>query len=139
MNFFIDRNVPDRCARMVAAYEPVHPVFLHDKLFEPTAKDVDWISALAAKEGHWAVISGDGGILRNAAELQALRQTNLHFFLLRKNWWNGDFHDRAVQFLKVWRSIVERATSERYPRIWEVPLSSLNLADRGKTNDVAGT
>jgi hypothetical protein len=75
-----------RIARMVDAFEREHTARAHDDdpRFTPTTPDVEWIQALGADDPPWIVISGDGRILRNKAELRALKEARLTFFCMTK-------------------------------------------------------
>jgi hypothetical protein len=136
VNFFFDRNCPERAARMIIGYEASHRVVYLDDEFRPETPDIDWLQALSKRPDQWAVISGDGAILRNQAERSVLRETNLTFFVLAKNWWNGEFHSRAVQLLKVWPFIVQAALNARKPTVWKVPISSPQLDRIGLTSEL---
>lgn len=125
MNFFFDRNVPFRLARMIAGYEST-PISVehHDEQFGKATTDIQWIQAIAQRSEQWAVVSGDGRILRNPAERAVLAESGLTFFLLRSGWVNLPVHDQACKLLKVWPKITEAADGAREPSVFEVPVSA---------------
>lgn len=121
MNFFFDRCLPRRLAHMINTYEADHTVLHHDDRFEEQTSDVEWMRTLANEHPPWVVISGDLSIVkRNKAERAALREANLTFFYLTKQWTrNMPFHEFAWRFLKVWPEIVKNAGTHT-PQIFEV-------------------
>jgi hypothetical protein len=127
LNFFFDRNVSVRLARMIHGYDPLHTIEHHDDAFERTAADIDWMKALAARREGWFIVSGDLAILRNKAEAAVLRESRLTFFALKKGWLNLDFHVQACKLLKVWPKIVEQAARAKHPTVFEVPVSAQKI------------
>jgi hypothetical protein len=111
MRFFFDRNMSPRLARMVDALETHHIVRSHDDddRFDSSTPDVEWIKALAGDDPPWVVVSGDGRILKNKAELSALKEANLTFFCLSKQWMHMKIYEQAWKLIKVWPDIVEAA------------------------------
>jgi hypothetical protein len=112
MRFFFDRNMSVYIARMMRELEREHTVrhLDDDERFVCTTPDTEWMSVLG-KDGHppWIVISGDGRILRNKAELAALRDAKLTFFCMSKQWTNMPKYEYAWKFVKVWPDILENA------------------------------
>lgn len=121
MKFFFDRNMPPQLARMVDALEPEHTARAHDDddRFTPTTPDIEWIEALGVDDPPWVVLSGDGRILRNKAELAVLREAKLTFFCMSKPWMHMKIYEKAWKFIKAWPEIVENAKGTT-PRIFEV-------------------
>jgi hypothetical protein len=113
MRFFFDRCVPIAIARMIAGLELGNMVIRHhdeDERFSPLTKDVEWITTLAADgDPTWFVVSGDGRILKNKVEKQALRETGLPFFCLVRPWPETPINEYAWKFVKVWPTILEAA------------------------------
>ena len=87
MRFFFDRCISWRLAAMVDAYEVDHTARHHDRddRFNERTPDAEWLSVLAEDDPPW-VISGDSRILRNRVERQALREANLTFFCMSRQW-----------------------------------------------------
>lgn len=132
MHFFIDRNVPERLARMLGFYEPEHTVVYHDDRFERTTPDSDWLVQIARWDPVPVVISGDGRILRNPAELQLLRDLPLTFFVFAGAWFDLKWREFAWKAIKVWPEIVAAAAAPR-PSVFRIPVSA------GKVEFVAFT
>ena len=67
MNFFFDRCMPIRVARMINAYEIDHTVRHHDEdsRFHKRTPDDEWITILGQDDPPWIALSGDGRILTN--------------------------------------------------------------------------
>ena len=126
MRFFCDRNVPPQLARMINAFDQYHTIMAYndDDRFTETTPDVEWIKVLESDgDPPWIIISGDGRILKNPTELLALRESQLSFFCLTKQWMVMKIHDQAWRFLKVWPDIVENAKGSN-PKIFEVSAGS---------------
>lgn len=112
MNFFFDRSMPKRLARMLDIFETMHTVRHHDDdgRFEQDTPDAVWLSTIAQDPEPWIIISGDGRILKNKAERAALRETGFTFFCMSKQWLHMDLRkEYAWKFLRVWPRIVDNA------------------------------
>lgn len=131
MRFFFDRNMSLRIARMVGAFEREHTAQAHDDdpRFANTTPDIEWIQALGADDPTWIVISGDGRILKNKAELQALKEARLTFVCMTKQSMHIRIYEYAWKFMKVWPEIVENAGGTD-PRIFEVAGGKALKVDR---------
>jgi hypothetical protein len=137
MNFFFDRCMSPRLAKMIDELEDIHTVRHHDTRFKTDTPDIVWLANLAADESPSVVISGDGRILRNKVERQALREARLTFFCMSRTWGHMKIAEYAWKFVKVWPEIVRNAqeSSER-PRIFEVSAGKgLKVRLRGGTQD----
>ena len=107
---------------MIDAYDRHNTIRAHDDddRFSQTTADVEWIRVLATDgDPPWIIISGDGRILKNKIELAALKNSNLTFFCLARQWMSMKIHDQAWPFVKVWPDIVENAKGTN-PKIFEV-------------------
>ncbi|MCC6971462.1 MAG: hypothetical protein IT434_14705 [Phycisphaerales bacterium] len=123
MDFFIDRNVPERLARMLDCYDRENTVVYLDDKFDKTTPDTEWLREISKWSPIPAVISGDGRILKNPAELQVLRDSPLSFFLFAASWSDLPWSERAWKTVKVWPHIV-LASTPRKPSIFEIPVSA---------------
>jgi len=121
MRFFFDRNFSSRIARMVEIFELDHTARHHDQdaRIDQTTTDVEWLKALGSDPEPWAIISGDGRILKNKVERKVLDETGFKFFCLSRQWMKMKFHEQTWKFIKVWPDIVEAATTRRH-RIFEI-------------------
>src|SRR5262249_22960455 len=92
-------------------YEDEHDVIPHDYegRFNKDTPDVEWLRALGGDNRGWVVVSGDGRILRNAAERQVLREANLTFFCMGRPWQHMPIPEYAWKFVRVWPGIVQHA------------------------------
>src|SRR5262249_32638069 len=70
MNFFFDRCLTPRFARVLAACETTHHVIAQDdnERFRIDTPDIEWIATLAEDDQEWALLTGDIAILRKPAE-----------------------------------------------------------------------
>jgi PIN like domain len=134
MEFFIDRNVPEKLARMLGHYDREHAVIFLDDWFDPKTPDVEWLEDLASRSPVPVVISGDGRILRNPAELQVLRSLPLTFFLFAPSWCTIPWHERAWKTIKVWPQVVKNASPTK-PSIFSIPISATKVEFMAYTNE----
>jgi hypothetical protein len=135
MHFFIDRNVPQRLARMLGNYDLAHTVIYHDDRFEKTTPDTEWLEAIARWDPVPVIVSGDGRILRNPAELQVLRGLPLTFFLFVDAWLHMPWRDHAWKAIKVCPEIVSNATPVR-PSVYRIPVSANKVEFEASTRDL---
>lgn len=137
MRFFFDRCISWRLATMVEAYEAVHTArhLDRDDRFNERTPDTEWLSALAADDPPWVIVSGDGRILRNKAERQVLREANLTFFCMSRQWGKMKIAEYAWKFIRVWPDIVKAAeASISVPKIFEVSGGhGLKVSEIGRT------
>jgi hypothetical protein len=112
MNFFFDRNMPPRLAKMLAIYSPEHAIQHHNDKFSQSTSDIDWIKELCKHESHCAVFTQDAAILRNPNEKAALLASNLTFFFLKQGWLNLNLHEKSWKFLRAWPTIISNADHE---------------------------
>jgi len=136
LNFFFDRNVSVRLARMISGYDPVHTIEHHDDAFDKSTPDIDWMRQLSGRREKWFVVSGDFSILRNRAEAAVLRESELTFFALKSGWTNLDIHTQACKLLKVWPRVTEQATRIRVPTVFEIPVSAVKIDRYGATSEL---
>jgi len=80
---------------------------------------VEWIKVLAADDPPWVIISGDGRILKNKAELIALKEARLTYFCLSRQLMHMKIYEQAWKFIKAWPDILENAKGTT-PRIYEI-------------------
>jgi hypothetical protein len=129
-----------RLAAMVDIYDEDHTFRHHDSdsRFHLKTPDIEWLTVLGNDEPAWVVIRGDGRILRNRAERQALREANLTFFCMAKAWTHMSIHEIVWKFLRVWPEITENAAvSITTPKIFEVAGGhSTKIFQLGKTKDI---
>lgn len=126
-----------KLARMIAGYEYSSIVVEHhDDSFERTTPDTDWISAVANRSEAWAVLSGDGRILRNPVERRVLKSSGISFFHLRPGWLNLPVHETACKLLRVWPRILSAADNVKSPAIFELPVSSARVDFLCNTSDL---
>lgn len=135
MHFFIDRNVPVALARMLGHYDRQHSIIYLDDRFGKTTPDSEWLSAIADWDPIPVVVSGDGRILKNPAELQVLRGLPLTFFHFAEGWAQMPWKERAWKAIRVWPEVVS-AASPRRPSIFRVPVSTVKVEFIRLTRDL---
>lgn len=123
-SYFFDRNIPVLLVRLIDVYERQNTVVYLDDRFDQRTTDIDWMSALRDDEESPVVICGDMRIMRNAAEAQVLRSTELTFVFLKPGWINLRWEELAWKFLKAWPLIVEQTSRARAPTIFELTAKS---------------
>ena len=123
MNFFMDRNMSPKMAQLIEVFDRENQVRHLDDDFPQDMPDTGWLNSLGKRTPKPAVISGDARILRNNAEMQALREAGLAFFLMAKGWINFPWTEKqAWMMIKVWPQIVTNASPTR-PTIYEVAIN----------------
>jgi hypothetical protein len=133
MDFFIDRNVPEKLARMLDHYDREHTVIYKDDRFEKTTLDTDWLTEIATWKPIPIVVSGDGRILKNPAELQVLRGLPLTVFLFASGWASLAWEEKAWKAVKVWPQVTKMAAGIRQPSVFEIPVSASKVIRKGHT------
>lgn len=135
MDFFLDRNVPEKLARMLGYYDRDHTVIFHDDLFGESTPDTEWLQGIGRRSPVPVVVSGDGRILRNQAELQVLRDLPITFFLFVDAWCNLPWHERAWKTIRVWPEVIKAASPPR-PTVFSIPVRALKVDVEGLTHEL---
>jgi hypothetical protein len=122
VDFFFDRCLAVRLARMLDAYDRDHTVrhLDDDRRFGPTTPDVEWITAIAAEDPKPALVTADLRVRRNPPERQALRDSGLTIFFFRAGFHDLNLHQQAVKLLTIWPEIVKQATRAAEPTAFEI-------------------
>lgn len=120
MNFFADENVNPRMAALLEAFDPDCRVRHLTHQFERGTPDLVWIPDLAERDESWAVLAGDGRILRNKVERSALKQANLTFVHLAPGWTNLKWEEQAWKMIRVWPVIREEVERVSRPTVFQV-------------------
>ena len=115
MNFFVDRCVPQRLARVLDVFDDENTIqhLDDDSRFTDQTPDVEWLAKLAEDTPPWHVITNDWRILRNEVEKAALDKAGLKFFVLNKAWVHMPFHELTWKFIKAWPNVVAKAKNDR--------------------------
>lgn len=104
--------------------------------FPKGTPDIQWIPEVASWDPQPTVVCGDGRILKNRAELAALRDANLMFVYLASGWTNLAWADFAWKIVKVWPDIVRNVEKTRKPTIFEVAVRTLKVARIGLVSEI---
>ena len=120
MIFFLDENISEKAARLLETFDRENEVRAHKDAVAPGTSDCDWIHEITSWSPKPTVVSGDGRLLANPAELAALKKSQLHFVYLKKGWTNESWENFAWKLLKVWPSIVRNVRNARRPTVFEV-------------------
>lgn len=110
---FLDENLPHRIARSLSAYEEENPdIEVHHTLqyFGAGIKDVDLIPKIKEAEG--VLITLDGRIRRNRAEIEALKETGVSVIILGISG-NAKYDDLLAFIFKHWAKIKQKCTKGR--------------------------
>ena len=86
------------------------------------SKDLEWIDFLRRSNDEWIFISGDGRILRNRAELAALRSAGLHGFVLAPAYQKTPLNQVASLLVWRWPEIVQITKLIQPPSVHEIPI-----------------
>lgn len=109
--FFVDRSLGGAVVA-AAVRASGHDVVVHDDVFAPDARDVDWLQVVGARR--WVVLTKDAHIRTNALERGALLSSNVAAFMLGR----GDMAGprMASVFVTALPRIVKAV------RRWEAPM-----------------
>ncbi len=132
MRFFFDRSMSKYLAQAIDKIDRENDIKHHDDdpRFGIRTPDVEWIKTLSTDDPPWIILSGDGSILTNNAELAALREAKLTFFCMSKRLTYMDICEYAWRLIKVWPIIVENSKrSLLRPQIFEVTGGMSNKVD----------
>lgn len=119
LNFVLDENISHKLADILPHVCPDCDVKHLTSLYGQGSPDAEWLGKLGRMTTKPVVIGGDGRILRNRAEQQALKSAGLTFVLL-KNWTNIGWHEQAWKMVKVFPEIVREVGTLRSPTIYEI-------------------
>ncbi len=132
MRFFFDRNMSKYLAEAIDKLDRENEIKHHDDdpRFNIRTPDIEWITTLSKDDPPWIILSGDGSILTNYAELAALKEAKLTFFCMSKRWSHMDIFEYSWRLIKVWPIIVENSKrSLLRPQIFEVTGGKSNKVD----------
>ncbi|ODU02067.1 MAG: hypothetical protein ABS79_00925 [Planctomycetes bacterium SCN 63-9] len=138
MKFFFDRNVCVRTARILSVYEGPNGCHVRhhndDGRFTRTSPDTEIIKTLYDEDPNWIFVGGDGKIMRNKAELLALRECNLTYLFLHNNWCNKRIEDTCWMMLKIWPRVKSEISCLKQHSILELKYTSnCSIDNRGPT------
>jgi hypothetical protein len=77
--FFVDRSLGGACVAK-AIREAGQGVVVHDDVFDPDARDIDWLTAVGSSR--WVVLTKDARIRTNALERGTLLAAEVAAFML---------------------------------------------------------
>lgn len=86
------------------------------------SKDLEWIDFLRRSNDEWIFVSGDGRIVRNRAELTALRSAGLHGFVLAPAYQKTPLNQIASLLIWRWPEIVQITKLIQPPSVHEIPI-----------------
>jgi len=117
---------------MLDIFDRKNTVEHHDDHFDENTSDIEWLGTIAKWDPKPVVVSSDLRILRNPAESQALRGTELTFFALEKQWPQFSWEEWAWRMVKVWPLVVRHA-NPRTPTVFRVPTQGQKIESVGPT------
>ena len=118
---------------MLNHFERKHEVRAFIDYFEQGDPDVEWIKTVSSWK-NTAILCGDGRILKNKAEKQVLKDSNLTFVHLAKGWTTLPWPEFGWKIVKVWPDIVGNVLQASKPMIFEVSVGKLKVTSMGLTN-----
>jgi hypothetical protein len=86
------------------------------------AADLAWIAHLRNDNNVWIFITGDGRVLKNKAERQALRGAGLHGFVLAPAYQKTSLNQVAAQLVLKWPDIEAVTVHIAAPSMHEIPI-----------------
>lgn len=110
--FFLDRTLGKHIFASLLRAAGLS-VKIHDDLFPPDARDVDWLTAAGDK--NWVVVTNDRHIRYRPLELAALRASNVRTFVFTKG--NLTAEEMAAIFLRAQPKILKMLRTKKGPFI----------------------
>ena len=138
MNFFFDRCVGRRLARMLDAYDAENTISHQDddNRFEPTTEDAALIRMIASDQSRPVFVTSDTAMKRRDPERIALADSSLTIVFLRGGWAQLDLHTQACKLLSIWPEIVRQASRCREPTVFEISPQAKKVDCLCKTTDL---
>jgi len=130
LNFFFDRNIGVRLARMLDAFDARSTVRHQDDdgRFDEQTTDVDLIRGISHDDPRPVFITADFNIYKKRPdERRALAASGLTVVFLRRRFHQLDFHTQAVKLLSIWPTIVKETSRCREPTAFEVTPTAKKL------------
>lgn len=84
--------------------------------------DIEWIRHLQSSNTPWIFVSGDGRILKNAAERAALRSAGLHGFVLAPAYQKSPLNQVAATIVWKWPEIEAVTKLVAAPSMHQIPI-----------------
>lgn len=135
--FYTDENLSHRVAGILKLFDPESNFRLHRDEFEQGAEDSYWISEVARWNPKPIVLAGDGRILKNRVEKQALKHASLTYVYLSSGWMNIGRDEFVIKILRAWPGIKAKVAKVNSPTIFEVRAgSSRKVECRGLTSQL---
>jgi hypothetical protein len=140
VNFFFDRNVSVRLARMLEAYDGENKIVHQDDdgRFAPDSPDADIIDGLSNDDPRPVLITADEAIKRRPHERMALAASGLTVVFLRPGFSNLARHAQAVKLLTVWPEIVTAVSRCKVPTAFEIGPGARKVQTLGPTRALGG-
>lgn len=139
MNFFTDRNIAVRLARMLDAYDAQNTIRHQDddSRFDKDTSDVVLLKTLGAEDPKPVFITADLNLFkRDPDERRALGESSLTVVFLRKRFHSLPFHTQAVKLLKIWPSIVSETSRARQATAFEITPAATKVQLPGPTAEL---
>lgn len=138
MNFFVDADISDRLARMLAIFcegkhsivhITEHPDFIHNNNeFGNSTPDIEWMTKLAESGKSWKVLTAEADIIDTPHERAALINSGLTLFSFDEKWDEGGFAAQGWKLLKIWGEI-ERYAAIQGPALYRVRMGNKPTVD----------
>ncbi|MBC8106226.1 MAG: hypothetical protein H7Z14_06515 [Anaerolineae bacterium] len=122
MNFFIHPNFWPEAAKLLRAADSSQDIELFEERYEPGTPDDVWLPCLGKQRPRPFVVSMHDGMIRNAVERRALKQSGCSFVYFSQGWADIPWEEFRWRFLKAWPQIVDAAQASDRQAVFEVTL-----------------
>lgn len=136
MTFFADENFTIHGVRLLEAFDLQNEIRHLTDSFDKGTPDVEWLGGVSTWIPKPIVVGGDGRILRNKVERQALRDADLSFVYLAPGWTNLRWQDMAWKLVRIWPDVVKNVERSRQATVFEIKTTSLKVELRGTTRNL---
>lgn len=86
------------------------------------SKDIEWIEFLRSSSEVWIFVTGDGRVMKNAAERAALRGAGLHGFVLAPAYQKTPINQVAAMLIWKWPELLKVTDLLSAPTMHEIPI-----------------
>lgn len=127
LSFFADENFSVRLVQIlrIFAKETCSFCALGDE-FDQGLPDEEWIQEVGTWTPKPVILGGDGRILKNPAQQEALCDAGMHFVFLTEGFARLPWDTQVVKVLQVWGEVREKVSMARDPTVFRIKIGPID-------------